>query len=57
MSVCLTQVVEHAAAVNKLNVVEVVSSATEQRLRQVRDEILAAQQAKARHCMKPDQMA
>ena len=42
-----TQVVEHAAAVNKLNAMEVGSNASEQRLRQVRDEILAAQQAKA----------
>lgn len=44
------QVVEHAAAVNKLNAMEVGSSAAEQRLRQVRDEILAAQQAKASSC-------
>ena len=32
---------------NKLNAMEVGSSAAEQRLRQVRDDILAAQQAKA----------
>ena len=40
------QVVEHAAAVNKLNAAEVASNAADQRLRQIRDEIHAAQQAK-----------
>ena len=40
------QVVEHAAAVNKLNAVEVGANAADQRMRQIRDDILAAQQAK-----------
>ena len=47
--VCMSvQVVEHAAAVNKLNAMEAESHAAEQRLQAVRDEILAAQQAKVR---------
>lgn len=42
----MRKVVEHAAAVNKLNAMEVAASAADHRLRQLRDDILAAQQAK-----------